>query len=428
MKPIPVIRVKAYYFCEKYTDLGIFMKPLKYTLTFVLVVISLTLISGSFRKEPIPEDIIDPPSPFEIPEAHSNLFEQYLSFIEAELDTTNNVGAALAIVIGDKVDFMKTYGVKQAGTTDSVDIHTVFRLASVSKGFAGVLAAKLENEQMIDLDSKLTNYLPGLRFRQASFTNVLTIKHTLNQSTGLASHAFDNLIETDASMHEIISRFSEVEVAGKPGETYSYQNAIYSLIDTILRVNYDQTYAEMLDQKIFEPLGMVNASTDFETMINCGNFAMPHSGEGKAVKTLEPNNRYYNTVPAAGVNASISDMSIWLKALLGCYPSVIDSNVQRAIATPAIETPLKRHYTARWKGIEAKYYSLGWRIYKYKGYNIIYHGGYVKGYRAEISFCPELNTGIVFMQNSPNRLSSESVPVFWDLYFAQLEEATLAIK
>ncbi len=404
------------------------MKQLKYTLTFVLVIITLTLISGSFRKEPIPESIIDPPSPFEIPDEHNRLFDQYLSFIEAEMDTTSNVGAALAIVIGDKVDFMKTYGVKQAGTTDSVDIHTVFRLASVSKGFAGVLAAKLEQDQMIDLDSKLTNYLPGLRFRQASFTNELTIRHTLSQSTGLASHAFDNLLETDASMYDMVSRLNEVEVAGKPGQTYSYQNAIYSLIDTILRVNYNQTYSEMLDQKIFQPLGMVNASTDFETMMNSGNFAMPHSGEGKAVKTLAPNNRYYNAVPAAGVNASIYDMSIWLKALLGCFPSVIDSNVQRAIATPNIQTPLKRHYTARWKGIEEKYYSLGWRIYKFKGYNIIYHGGYVKGYRAEISFCPELNTGIVFLQNSPNRLSSESVPVFWDLYFSQLSEATLAVQ
>jgi beta-lactamase class C len=140
---------------------------------------------------------------------------------------------------------------------------------------------------------------------------------------------------------------------------------------------------------------------------------------------LKPNKRYYSMVPAAGVNASISDMSIWLQALLGYYPEVIDTAVIRTIATPTIQTPLKRRYTWRWNGLEEKYYSLGWRVFRYRGYNIVYHGGFVKGYRAEISFCPELNAGVVFLQNSPNRLSSESVPVFWEMYFENVLSDTL---
>jgi hypothetical protein len=54
----------------------------------------------------------------------------------------------------------------------------------------------------------------------------------------------------------------------------------------------------------------------------------------------------------------------------------------------------------------------------YKGHKIIYHGGYVKGYRAEIAFCPEEQLGMVFLQNSPNRVASMSVPAFFNIWFA----------
>jgi beta-lactamase class C len=47
----------------------------------------------------------------------------------------------------------------------------------------------------------------------------------------------------------------------------------------------------------------------------------------------------------------------------------------------------------------------------------MYHGGYIRGYRAEIAFCPAENVGIAFMENSPNALASRCVPIFFDLFF-----------
>lgn len=352
-----------------------------------------------------------------LPSPYDGLVERYNNFIEAEIDTTGNVGAAIAIVCGDSLLMVKPYGVKKAGTNDSVDLNTVFRLASVSKGFAGVLAAKLQNRGEVNLDDRVKTYLPEFKLKDQINTDGLTIKHTLNHTTGLVPHAYDNLIEAHIPMNEIISRLSEVDIAAPPGKVYGYQNALYSLIDTILSVKTKKSYTDLLEEELFTPLGMHDASADFESMNLSGNIALPHVYTKSGASALKPNKRYYNMAPAAGVNASISDMGIWLKALLGNMTSVVDTNTLNAIVTPTVQTPLRRRYYWRWKGVEEKYYSLGWRIYHYRGYNIVYHGGYVKGYRAEISFCPELNAGVVFLQNSPNRLSSESMPVFWDMYF-----------
>jgi len=130
---------------------------------------------------------------------------------------------------------------------------------------------------------------------------------------------------------------------------------------------------------------------------------------------LDPHEGYYNVLPAAGVNASISDMGRWLLALLGYQQEWLPDTVISAITTPVVYTPLKWRYTRYWEPFRERYYSLGWRIYEYKGRKIMYHGGYIRGYRAEIAFCPAEDVGIAFMENSPNNLASRFVPAFMDL-------------
>lgn len=354
----------------------------------------------------------------EIQSPVDKLVADYEAFLEHQIDSTNTVGAAVAIVSHDSVILLKTFGVKKVGTQDSIDQNTIFRLASVSKGFAGVLGAILDRDSILGLDETVISLLPEFELKDSVNTANLTIAHTLNHTSGLVPHAFDNLVEAGIPMSEIITRLKEVDIAAVPGEIYSYQNAMFSLIDTALKVKTNQSYNEHLAEQIFLPLGMENSSSTQILNVDSSNIACPHViGSGEYIPVRLKTN-YYSAAPAAGVNASISDMSIWLKALMGGRPEVLDSTVLNKITSPTIYTPLKRRYTWRWGQIKDRHYSLGWRIYRYYDRDIVYHGGYLRGYRAEIAFCPEEKTGIVFMQNSPNRLASMSVPEFWKMYFA----------
>jgi beta-lactamase class C len=146
------------------------------------------------------------------------------------------------------------------------------------------------------------------------------------------------------------------------------------------------------------------------------NMAYPHLRTSKGYTALSPHEGYYNVLPAAGVNASISDMGQWLIALLGYKPDYIPDTVISTISTPVIYTPLKWQYTRYWQPFRERYYSLGWRIYQYRGRKIMYHGGYIRGYRAEIAFCPSEDVGIAFLENSPNQLASQCIPTFMDLF------------
>jgi beta-lactamase class C len=343
-------------------------------------------------------------------------------FLRQRLDSMGSVGAATTVFHGDSVVYTLTYGLRRAGTTDSVDRNTVFRLASVSKGFAGVLLCQLHQKRRLKLDDKVTRYLRDFRLKDSVNTHDMSIRHLLNHTSGLVPHAYDNLVEAGQSVEEILPRLVEVDISAPPGRLYGYQNVMFSLVDTIATLATRKSYSELLEQHIFSPLGMGNSSSGYGSLVWNPNVAFPHIRSKGEFHPLPLHTGYYNLLPAAGVNASIKDIGKWLGALLGNNPRAIHPNVLKKISTPEIETPLRRAYTRRWDPIDGRYYSLGWRVFDYKGYRIIYHGGYVRGYRAEIAFCPQLQTGLAFLQNSPNGVASHCVPTFFNTYFRELAD------
>lgn len=341
---------------------------------------------------------------------------EFVRFMEEELDSTQTVGAAFTIVQGGAVVYTGTYGVRENGEEAKVDEHTLFRLASVSKGFAGVLASMLELEGLISLDDRVLDHYPGFSLKDSVNTVDLTIRNLLSHTSGLVPYAFDNLVEADQDLYTIIDRLDEVDISAPPGELYGYQNVLFSMIDPIAKKATGSPYQALLEQKIFAPLGMDDASAGPVDIKRNPNMAYPHVRNGSGYVPLKPHNGYYNVLPAAGVNASISDMGQWLLALLGYKPEQLSDRVLATVSTPVIYTPLKWRYTRYWRPFRERYYSLGWRIYNYEGRQIIYHGGYIRGYRAEIAYCPAEDIGIAFMQNSPNNLASRVVPTFMDLF------------
>ncbi|MBK6282724.1 MAG: beta-lactamase family protein [Draconibacterium sp.] len=359
------------------------------------------------------------PEPVDI----ENILAEYDSLISAEIKASNTVGAAVAIIYNNQVVLQKCFGLRKARTHDSIDENTIFRLASVSKPICGVLAGILADENIICLDDKVTDYIPGLHFKSTSITNELRIKNILSHTSGLVAHSYDDLVEQKIPLCQIMTQLPFANTTSNPGELYSYQNVMFSLYDSIVAYKTGKNYNDVLKDKLFIPFGMNDASTGFEEFKNHQNKALPHSG----ITPIKMNDRYYNTTPAAGVNASISDMKNFLLTLLS-DTFKINNRVEEMIFTPQIETNLSRGYFSQWEKVDSKAYGIGWRIIDYKGRKIAYHGGFVKGYRAEIALCKEENFGIVYLSNSPSAVAARSVPEFINRLFIFKDNQKLAIK
>ncbi|MCQ2958834.1 MAG: beta-lactamase family protein [Bacteroidales bacterium] len=348
----------------------------------------------------------------------ANFVKVYSDYFSNQFDSLKSVGGALTIVYKGQVVHTQAYGVKKAGTHDSVDVHTRFRLASVSKGFAGVLAAKMAEREAINLDTPIISYLPSLHLSKTLNQETVTLRNVLSHTSGLLGYSFDPYVESGLSYNQIYQKLYVAKIDANPGERYAYQNVIFSLLDTVLQLQTQMSYADLMREHVFGPLGMKDASVGFNGFVASKNFAYPHkmiSAKTLTYKVCDLNVRYYVTAPAAGVNASITDLGLWLRAIMGKSSSVISSDVLKQIGTPYVNVSngSKKYWGS---GLESADYGLGWRIYTYKGDTLLYHGGFVQGYRAEVVVWPKEQIAMAMLLNSPNLLAQKAVPFFVNLY------------
>lgn len=398
------------------------MKKRIYILTVFIILLALLAFQQnnetSDAAEPSAEIIVKPqPKSERKPTEIDGLLRQYDSLITAEFKETGSVGAAVAVTYKGQIAYLKCFGVKKVGTNDSINENTIFRLASVSKTVSGVLAGILDEENIVHLDDKVVKYIPGFRLKNPKSTSEITIRNLLSHTSGLVPHAYDLMVEDKVPFSQIMDRLAEVNIAAPPGKIYAYQNVMFSLLDTIITKKTAVKYPLLLKEKLFIPFGMKDASADFQSFKNSDNKAYPHSGARGHYHVLRLNDRYYNTAPAAGVNASISDMAHFLLALINKKNSVVDNEIRQTVFTPQINSHLSRSYLHRWDKVDSKQYAIGWRIIGYKGRKVAYHGGYVQGYRAEIALCEKEDVGIVFLCNSPNSIAAQSIPDFLNIFF-----------
>jgi CubicO group peptidase (beta-lactamase class C family) len=113
---------------------------------------------------------------------YSKLIFEYDTFIRNASANENLPGLAVVIVKNNQILLMKGYGVKEFEGNDSVDANTVFRLGSVSKGFASVLTGILVNDKKLSWNDQVIKFVPDFSLKNPDYTKQLTIRHILSHS------------------------------------------------------------------------------------------------------------------------------------------------------------------------------------------------------------------------------------------------------
>jgi beta-lactamase class C len=363
-------------------------------------------------------DVADPePEKWAMDDALATFLHQFeKDFIEG-LNGKRIPGAAVAIVKEGRVVFQKGFGVKEIGKPEAVDEHTVFRLGSVSKGFASVLTGVMVDEGHVSWDQPVSAYLEEFRLNDPEQTGRVQIRHLLSHTSGLPRHAYTNLVEDGLPLDRIIPRFEQVPLIAREGEQIAYQNAAFSAIEKVLEIQTETTFNTLLDEKLFGPLSMDHASASYENIRQSENRASPHIyySRSRGHVPIPISKKYYNAVSSGGINASASDMGKWLLLLTGYSPEIISEETLSNLYDP-LAFIRNRRFSRHWDGVNESYYGMGWRMLDNHGQKIVYHGGYVNGYRSEIAFSPEDGVGICILINANSSYPLEVIPDFFNYF------------
>ncbi|WP_019615418.1 serine hydrolase domain-containing protein [Psychromonas ossibalaenae] len=356
-----------------------------------------------------------------VPLLQLKLESDFSAAFKKEMRSGRIPGAAFAIVRGDQVSAMQTYGIRGKKSPQAVNSQTVFRLASVSKTFSAELAALMVEQNKFSWNDPIVEYIPEFKLKKAGQAENITIKHILSHSSGLVPNAFDGYLKGRFIFSKVIDKFSALEPACSAGKCYGYQNVLFSFIEEVVERNTGKSYEEVMRSMIFSPLNMVNASVGYDAYQESANKAYPHitvsrRGPWHQVKV---NPDFYKVGAAAGVNASIEDMSKWLIAQLGNTPEVISQPLLDTVREPVVRT-VKDLRRRSWRGIiDDAHYGIGWRVYQYKDETLYLHSGWVQGFRALIAYSKDKQIGLVLLANAESR-SVDSLSIkFWRLLLAE---------
>jgi beta-lactamase class C len=303
------------------------------------------------------------------------------------------VGLGVAVIENGRISFAKGYGVTVAGREELVGTHTAFRWASLSKGVAATMVGELAAQGRLSLDAPVGEYAPSLKLPLGNEQRA-TVDDLLSHRLGVVRNAYDYKLEAGADPKILRSQLSALPQYCVPGVCHTYQNVAFDAASEIVQNITGRPYQQVVAQRIFQPLGMGDASLSRAGLIASKSWARPHAGQ----HTLTVNDNYYRVPAAGGVNASILDLARWMQAQMGAVPGVIPNSVLDTIHKPRIFTD--RHRGQFNQAMGASQYALGWRDYNYRGHRLIGHQGAVMGYRATVLFDPERQAGIALLWNS----------------------------
>jgi len=328
------------------------------------------------------------------------------------------VGMAVGVVENGRITFLSGYGETIAGSGDKVTPLTVFRWASVSKGVAGTMAAKLAELGKLDLNAPIAHYsstlkLPGGREYTATLGDVLS--HRL----GLYRNAYDDKLEAGENPRLIRQNLATLAQLCAPGTCWSYQNIAFDASSEAVAKAMGEPYQQAVPDLLFKPLGMTSASVTRAGLESASSWARPHAA-GR--RELPMSDAYYRVPAAGGVNSNIKDMALWMIAQMGGMPTVLSPKVLATIHAPLVATPGERRRLRKFlERVDNPFYGYGWRSYDYAGHRIIGHRGGINGYRALILFDPALKSGVVALWNSstsqPAGLEFEVMDMLYKLEF-----------
>ncbi|MFI9650482.1 serine hydrolase domain-containing protein [Streptomyces sp. NPDC052040] len=227
-----------------------------------------------------------------------------------------------------------TAGVARRGRPDPVPEDARFRIGSVTKTFVAAVVLLLMAEGELDLDDPVDRYLPrfGLDGR-------ITIRMLLTHVSGLYSYSGENerdskaqtgLFATSGELYvrQLATSYTPDELVRfaldrpayfAPGEGFAYSNTNYVLVGLLIEEITGEPYAQQVDRRIVQPLGLADTTVPGCDMAIPGPHAhgylgYRHDGRPMVADVTHSSPSWYGA--AGEIISSARDLDVFLAALL----------------------------------------------------------------------------------------------------------------
>jgi len=350
-------------------------------------------------------------------QAPLNGFDEYVTKAMHDWEVP---GVAIAIIKDDKIVYAKGYGVRKLGDPTPVDENTLFAIGSSSKAFTAAAMAMLVDEGKVKWDDPAVKHLPGFEMYDPYVTRELKIRDLLSHRSGLERGDF-LWYGSELDRDQILQRVRYLKPTWSLRSTFGYQNLMYLAAGQVESKVTGKSWDEIIEQRIFAPLGMKSSNTSIRDFKVEGDVATPHASINDKVQPIAWRN-VDNIGPAGSINSNVVDMAQWVRMQLGQGTfegkKLINPASFKEMQMPQTIMRLEGAYSLFYPEAHFLTYGLGWFMHDYHGKKVVEHGGAIDGMRAGVAMIPEEKLGVVILTNMNGSLLP--IPLMFKVFDAYL--------
>lgn len=336
------------------------------------------------------------------------------SVVVAAMETFDVPGMAVAIVKDGAIYHKNTYGIRSVESHLAVNENTLFGVASNTKAFTAAALGQLVDQGKLEWDRPVADIIPEFKLYDAYVTREFTVRDLLVHRSGLGLGAGDLMVfpaQNTTTKEEMIHNLRYLKPVSSFRSKYDYDNLLYIIAGEVVARISGQDYDSYIREHFFESLHMTRSLLSIEEIQADTNRIDGHAPvEGK----LEVTGYTFTQIatPAAGIYASVNDMTIWMQTLLakGKYGNDTEDRIVSEATLDEMWTPqtlvragkgaYNTHFTA---------YGLGWFLSDVNGYLQVTHTGGLLGIVSQVTLLPELDLGIVVLTNQQSGAAFRSI-------------------
>jgi CubicO group peptidase (beta-lactamase class C family) len=306
-------------------------------------------------------------------------------------------GVSIAVINNYKVEWAKSYGVKDVGTNEPVTTETLFQAGSISKPVAAMTALKRVAEGKIALDEDINNKLTSWKLPDNEFTakRKVTLTDLLSHTGGTTVHGFPGYAvgEKLPTLPQVLdgaapANTPAVRVNMEPGTKFRYSGGGTTIAQLAITDIEKKPYPQIAEETVLKPLGMTHSTyqqplpDDWRKQAATGYRQNGQEVEGKI--------HVYPEMAAAGLWTTPTDLCKFAievqLSLAGKSNKVLSKEMVTRMVTPVLpDAP-----------------GLGFFVEKHGNAVYFGHGGADEGFRAGLLVSRDKGYGVAVMVNSDN--------------------------
>ncbi|CAN5594696.1 serine hydrolase domain-containing protein [soil metagenome] len=304
------------------------------------------------------------------------------------------VGIAAGFSVNGITKWQGAAGFANLSTRQPFEPFTGTRLASVTKPFTAIAIMQLYEQNKIDLDKPLQEYLPAFPTKKEG---VITIRHLLNHSSGIDDYKSNKEQENQKNYQDIetaVAIFKDRALIAAPGKAFNYTTYGYDVLGLVIEKVAGVSYEYYLQNFIFNKVGMANTGIEYPDKTYAGKAALYHRNSNGKLKEATPTN-LSDRIPGGGIYSTVPDILKFGNAVLN-NTLIKATTLQLMLQDPQLKK-------------EGNGYGFGWYLYGVGKYgNVFGHNGTQTGASTFLMLLPEQHTSIIVLSNTSGAMQKVS--------------------